>query len=104
VFTFSTFHATRGVVHVASPAERPIHLCAHCRGEASNRRARYLRKMRSARMSQANPTKSIMKKAVPSVVAAMLEGRECRTLFISWSTLIQPVQRTPDEDEKPTDF
>jgi hypothetical protein len=63
----------------------------------------HLRKMMSARMSQANPTKSIMKKAVPSVVAAMLEGRECRTLFISWSTLIQPVQRAPDEEE-PTDL
>jgi hypothetical protein len=53
--------------------------------------AGYLRKMMSARTSQAKPTKSKMKNAVPSVVAAMLKNRECGTLFISLPMLIQSV-------------
>jgi len=57
----------------------------------------------SARTSQANPTKSAMKNAVPSVVAATLKTRECGTRFISLWRLIQSVQRAP-EAEEPTGF
>jgi hypothetical protein len=58
--------------------------------------------MMSARTSQANPTKSTMKNAVPSVVAAMLKNRECGTLFISLPMLIQSVHLAPDD--APIDF
>jgi hypothetical protein len=54
--------------------------------------------MMSARTSQANPTKSTKKNAVPSVVAATLKAKECGTCFINWWTLTQPVQQASEED------
>jgi hypothetical protein len=44
-----------------------------------------------------------MKKAVPSVVAAMLKARECRARFMSLQTLIEPAQRAPDEESPDLD-
>ncbi len=52
----------------------------------------------SARTSQANPTRSTMKNAVPSVVAATLKAKECGTCFINWWTLMQSVQRASEEE------
>jgi hypothetical protein len=60
-------------------------------GEASNRQVHHFKRIMSARTSQAKPTKSTMKNAVPSVVAAMLKNRECGTLFISLPILLQSV-------------